>query len=106
LLSELWVDESIINQQINNNELLSYYLRGMKADGIDILNYWKRNAILYPTLAMMARDVFAVFISTVPSESGFSSAKKILTDKRTKLGASFFKKLMCLKNWIDIEDRM
>jgi hypothetical protein len=39
LLSELRADKGFINQQINNNELLSYYLRSMEDDGIDILKY-------------------------------------------------------------------
>ena len=92
-------------QQINNNELLSYCLGSMEDDGIDILEYWKRNAVAYPTLTMMARDVFAVPVSTVPSESCFSSANRILTDKRTRLGSKIFEQLVCLKDWIDAENR-
>jgi hAT family C-terminal dimerisation region len=55
---------------------------------------------------MMARDVFAVSVSTVPSESCFSSANRILTDKRTKLGSKLFEQLVCNKYWIDAESRM
>jgi hAT family C-terminal dimerisation region len=78
----------------------------MKDDGINVLNYWKRNTIVYPTLAMMARDIFTVTVSTVCSESCFSSANRILTDKRTKLGANLFEKHVCLKDWIDAEERL
>ena len=53
----------------------------------------------------MARDVFAVPVSTIPSESCFSSANRILTDKRSKLGAHVFERLVCLKDWIDAEER-
>jgi hAT family C-terminal dimerisation region len=106
LLSELWADEGFVNQQINNKKLLSYCLGSMEDEWTDILNYWKRNAIVYPTLAMMARDIFVVHVSTVSFESCFSSANRILTDKRTKLGANFFEKLVCLKDWINAEDRM
>ena len=53
----------------------------------------------------MARDVFAVPVSTVPSESCFSSANRILSDKRSKLGAHVFERLVCLKDWIDAEER-
>jgi hAT family C-terminal dimerisation region len=60
----------------------------------------------HPTLIMMARDVFVVHVSIVPSESYFSSANKILTDKRTKLGSKLFEQLVCNKNWIDAENRM
>jgi hAT family C-terminal dimerisation region len=55
---------------------------------------------------MMARDIFAVPVSTVSSESCFSSANRILTDKRTKLGANLFEKFVCLKDWIDAEERL
>ena len=69
------------------------------------MTWWKRNARGYPTLAMMARDVFVVPVSTVPSESCFSSANRILSDKRSKLGAHVFERLVCLKDWIDAEER-
>jgi hAT family C-terminal dimerisation region len=106
LLNELRDDECFEDQQINNNELLSYCLESMEDDQIDILEYWKRNATAYPTLAMMARDVFAVPVSTIPSESCFSSANKIITDKRIKLGSKLFEQLVCNKDWIDAKSRM
>jgi hAT family C-terminal dimerisation region len=43
---------------------------------------------------MMACDIFVVPVSTVPSESCFSSANRILTDKRSRLG-----------DWFDAEQR-
>jgi hAT family C-terminal dimerisation region len=55
---------------------------------------------------MMAHDIFVVPVSTVSFESCFSSANKIFTDKRTNLGVNLFKKLACLKDWIDVEERM
>jgi hAT family C-terminal dimerisation region len=55
---------------------------------------------------MMARDIFAVPVSMISSESYFSSANRILIDKRTKLGANLFEKLVCLKDWIDAEERL
>jgi hAT family C-terminal dimerisation region len=106
LLNELRDDDCFEDQQINNNELLSYYLGNMEDDQINILKYWKRNVTVYPTLAMMARDVFTVSVSTVPSELYFSSTNKILTDKRIKLGSKFFEQFVCNKNWIDAESRM
>jgi hAT family C-terminal dimerisation region len=74
-------------------------------EDVDIMTWWKRNARGYPTLTMMARDVFVVPASTVPSESCFSSANRILSDKRSKLGAHIFERLVCLKDWIDAEER-
>jgi hAT family C-terminal dimerisation region len=55
---------------------------------------------------MMARDIFAVLMSTVSSESCFSLVNRILIDKRIKLGANLFKKVVCLKDWIDVEEHL
>jgi hAT family C-terminal dimerisation region len=76
--------------QTNMNELVSYCLGSIEPDSIDILSYWKRNETAYPTLAMMTRDIFAVPVSTVPSESCFSSANMILIDKHSRFGAKTF----------------
>jgi hAT family C-terminal dimerisation region len=54
---------------------------------------------------MMARDIFVVFVSTVISESCFSSANRILRDKRSRLGAKTFERIICLKDWFDAEQR-
>lgn len=92
--------------QTSTNELLSYMSLPREDEDVNIIAWWKRHARIYPTLAMMARDVFAVPVSTVPSESCFSSANRILSDKRSKLGAHVFERLVCLKDWIDAEERM
>jgi hAT family C-terminal dimerisation region len=91
---------------MNNNELSSYCLGSMEDNRIDILQYLKMNATAYPKLTMMARDIFAVSVLTVPSESCFSSANRILIDKHIKLGSKLFEQLVCNKDWIDAENRM
>jgi hAT family C-terminal dimerisation region len=98
LLNESRDDECFEYQQMNNNELLSYCLGRMEYDQIDILEYWKRNATDYPTLAMMVGDVLAVSVSTVSSELCFNSANRILTYKRTKLGSKLFEQLVYNKD--------
>jgi hAT family C-terminal dimerisation region len=98
LLRDLEEDDDS-QMQTNMNELVSYYLGSTEPDSIDILDYWKRNETAYPTLVMMST------VSTVPSESYFSSANKILTDKHSRLGAKTFERLVCLKDWFDAEQR-
>jgi hAT family C-terminal dimerisation region len=63
------------------------------------------NETTYPTLAMMARDIFVVPVSTVLSKSCFSSANMILTDKHNRLVVKTFARLVCLKDWFDAEQR-
>jgi hAT family C-terminal dimerisation region len=104
LLRDLEKDDDS-QMQTNMNELVNYYLGSMKPDNIDIFGYWKRNKTVYPTLAMTARDIFVTPVSTVPFESCFSSTNKILTDKRSRLDAKIFERLVCLKDWFDTEQR-
>ena len=42
-------------------------------NSFDILAWWKVNASRYPILSLMAKDVLAMSVSTVPSESAFST---------------------------------
>jgi hAT family C-terminal dimerisation region len=97
LLRDLEEDDDS-HMQTNMNELVSYCLGSMEPDGIDILGYWKMNETIYLTLAMIVCDIFTVPVSTVPSESYFSSANRILTDKHSRLGAKTFERLICLKD--------
>jgi hAT family C-terminal dimerisation region len=85
------------------NELVSYCLGSMELDDIDIIGYWKRNETAYPILIMMARDIFIVPVLTDPSESYFISTNMILIDKRSRLGAKTFERLVYLKDWFDAE---
>jgi hAT family C-terminal dimerisation region len=54
---------------------------------------------------MMARDIFVMPVSTVPSEFCFSSANRILTNKHNRLGVNTFERLVCMKDWFDAEQR-
>ncbi|GAU34710.1 hypothetical protein TSUD_29520 [Trifolium subterraneum] len=44
-----------------------------KSPGFDLLNWWKVNSTKYPILGQMARDILAIPLSTVASESAFST---------------------------------
>lgn len=72
-----------------------------------MLNKFQKNAVLYPTLARMARDVCAIPGSSVPCERLFSAGAEIATDRRSRIGATRFEELQVLKHaWRDsIVDR-
>ncbi|KAF1881447.1 hypothetical protein Lal_00023483, partial [Lupinus albus] len=63
----------------------------------DILNWWKTNGAKYPTLQMIAKDLLAIPISTVASESAFSISGQFLTPHRIILRPHTLKALMCLQ---------
>ena len=69
-------------------------------DDFNILKWWKDNAARFPILARMARDVLAVLVSTVASESAFSTSGRILNEFRTSLTPFMVQALVCAQDWL------
>ena len=67
-----------------------------RSSDFDILMWWKLNELKYPTLQEIARDVLAIPISTVASESTFSIGGQILTPHRNRLHYTTLEALMVL----------
>ncbi|CAN0925084.1 Putative AC transposase [Linum grandiflorum] len=66
----------------------------------DILGWWKTNSVKYPILSDIARDILAVPISTVPSESAFSTGGRVLDSFRSSLSLQIVEALICCGDWI------
>jgi len=66
----------------------------------DILAWWKGQSTRFPILSTMARDVLAIPISTVASESAFSTSRRILDDFRTSLTPFMVEALVCTQDWL------
>jgi len=79
-----------------------YLLDGCEATikDFDVLGWWKINASKYPIIAAIARDVLAMSISTVASESVFSTGGRILDPFRSTLSPLTVEALVCTQNWI------
>ncbi|KAF2306070.1 hypothetical protein GH714_010947 [Hevea brasiliensis] len=72
----------------------------------DILTWWKANGIKYPTLQQIAQDFLAVLVSTIASESTFSTGGRVVSIHRSRLCEDTLEALMCSQNWLwaEIED--
>eukprot|EP00267_Zea_mays_P042783 XP_020394808.1 zinc finger BED domain-containing protein RICESLEEPER 2 [Zea mays] len=66
----------------------------------EILSWWRTNANKYPVLSAMARDLLAIPLSTVPSESAFSAGGRILADNRSLMTPETLECLVCCKDWL------
>lgn len=66
----------------------------------DIISWWKLKAPKYPVLAKMVRDILAVPISTVASESVFSTSGRILSPTRNALNNESIETLVCSQDWL------
>ena len=66
---------------------------------VDILDFWSKSSVRWPQLAALARDLLAIPISTVASESTFSLAKKVINPWRGSLSKKTIQALVCLEDW-------
>ncbi|KAH1120986.1 hypothetical protein J1N35_004146 [Gossypium stocksii] len=69
-------------------------------EDFDILLWWKVNSPRFPTLSKMARDVLAIPVSTVASESTFSTGGRVLDQYRSSLTPKIVQALVCTQDWI------
>ncbi|XP_052477246.1 zinc finger BED domain-containing protein RICESLEEPER 2-like [Gossypium raimondii] len=69
-------------------------------EDFDILLWWKVNSPRFPTLSKIARDVLAIPISTVTSESAFSTGGRVLDQYRSSLTPKIVQALVCTQDWI------
>ncbi|KAJ5666156.1 HAT dimerization [Penicillium maclennaniae] len=65
---------------------------------ICILDHWQAISPMYPTVARMARDLLAIFLTSVPTERQFSSGRDICHYRRSKLQGPTIEKIMILKH--------
>ncbi|KAM0058901.1 putative transcription factor/ chromatin remodeling BED-type(Zn) family [Helianthus debilis subsp. tardiflorus] len=91
----------------NEKSQLTLYLEEPSVDRkveLDVLQYWKDNQVRYPKLAVMARDILSIPITTVASESSFSIGGRVLSKYRTSLLSSNVEALLCTRDWLfDLE---
>ena len=66
----------------------------------DVLSWWKTNGLKYPSLQLMALDILAIPVSTVASESAFSTSGRVITPHRSRLSHDTLEALMCAQNWL------
>jgi hypothetical protein len=69
-------------------------------ENFDILNWWKVNSTKFPVLAQIARIVLAIPITTVASESAFSTGGRVLDPFRSSLAPITVEALVCTQNWL------
>jgi len=66
----------------------------------DILAWWKNQVDEYPILSQIARDLLAVQVSTVASESAFSAGGRVIDPFRSRLDPEMVEALVCTKDWV------
>ena len=81
-------------EQYLSDALLPY------VEKFNVLDWWKVAGTRYPTLRKVARDVFAIRVTTVASESAFRTSGRIINEHRSRLTSHMLEVLMCSQDWL------
>ncbi len=83
--------ENIVEQEEDTTDEVQIYLRlnpNMEGDGRDVLLWWQQHETMLPLLSRLDRMVFSVPASSRSSERAFSTAGRIIYERRTGLKSS------------------
>ncbi|WOG95631.1 hypothetical protein DCAR_0414957 [Daucus carota subsp. sativus] len=104
-LGERFMTQKLESGEIESKCELDMYLKESvyvtkSDDEFDILKWWKVNSSRFPILSQLARDVLAIPISTVVSESAFSVGGRVLDLYRSSLSPKVVEGLLCAQDWL------
>jgi hypothetical protein len=89
---------------VDNKSELDTYLSDRVEKNVpnfDILGWWKDCSVRrYHILSKLAKDVLAMPVSTVTSESAFSTGGRVLDSFRTSLTPRMVEALICTQDWL------
>ncbi|KAL4388481.1 hypothetical protein GQ457_09G023180 [Hibiscus cannabinus] len=103
-------DTFISTKKKRKSQVLSQLDRYLDDDVIprtpnfDILNWWKTIGPQFPILQAIARDIYAIPVSTVASESSFSTGGRLVNPQRNRLHPSTVEALACCQSWLIAEE--
>lgn len=66
------------------------------------MDWWKANTLKYRILSIMARDILSIPITTVISESTFSTGGRVIDPHRSKLSTETVQMLLCGVDWVRV----
>ena len=101
-LDDYFIEREKEQSLVSKGELDRYFgeLPEKYTHDFDLLNWWKVNAVRYPILSKVAKDVLAIQSSTVASESAFSTGGRTLDRFRSSLTPTTAEVLICCQDWL------
>ncbi|KAH9687521.1 hypothetical protein KPL70_014804 [Citrus sinensis] len=100
----LYGDDVEVMDAVNDEKELEVdtenHVENPENESFDVLDWWKINSSKYPILSYVARDILAMPVSTVASESAFSTGGRVLDPHRCSLSTRTVEALICTQNWL------
>ena len=92
------IDSSNTKSEVNKYLLES--CEDVFDDNFDILAWWKVNSPQYHVLSRVTQHVLAILVSTMASESAFSTIGRVLDPFQSSLSPLMVEALICGQNWL------
>ncbi|KZT76866.1 hypothetical protein F511_46109 [Dorcoceras hygrometricum] len=70
------------------------------SSSFDVLEWWKGNTTTFPVFSNIAKDIFAIPLSTVASENAFSLGRRVVDPFRASLHPKMVEALVCTSDWL------
>ncbi|KAL2941002.1 putative AC transposase [Bienertia sinuspersici] len=93
-------DMSVGGAESSVDSYLNSPLVPRNTESFNILEFWKSQASTFPVISRMAKDVLAVPITSVASESSFSMGGRVLTKYRSALRTDNVEAFVTTQNWL------
>ncbi|KAL2937450.1 putative AC transposase [Bienertia sinuspersici] len=93
-------DMSVGGAESSVDSYLNSPLVPRNTESFNILEFWKSQASTFPVISRMAKDVLAVPITSVASESSFSMGGRVLTKYRSALRIDNVEAFVTTQNWL------
>ncbi|KAL0345784.1 UNVERIFIED_CONTAM: putative AC transposase [Sesamum radiatum] len=92
----------------SKSEVTRYLLDGCEKSSkdFDVLKWWKSSSSKYPILSKIAKDVLAILVSTIASESSFSTSGRVIDAFRSSLSPKMMEALICTQDWLRATPRI
>ncbi|KAL4557470.1 hypothetical protein LXL04_035648 [Taraxacum kok-saghyz] len=95
--------ENDVDDVMEKSELEAYIEslpEKLNSESFEILKWWSDKCTTYKVLSSMVKDILAVPVSTVASESAFSTSGRVVDDFRSNLGVKTVEALICTQDWL------
>jgi len=81
---------------------LDKYLKAEREESrdLDLLMWWKTTGQKFEILSLMAQDILSIPVTTVASESTFSTSGRVLDGFRSSLTPTVVEALICTQDWL------
>ncbi|KAI7944809.1 hypothetical protein MJO28_010504 [Puccinia striiformis f. sp. tritici] len=66
----------------------------------DILAWWAAHANRFPSLSQLAKALLMIPMTSVASESAFSTGGRVIDEQRSRLSDETVEALICTQDWI------